>query len=33
VGDNVLEVTVKHVLSGKIKKILINRISGRVDVE
>ncbi|MFZ5363974.1 MAG: pilus assembly FimT family protein [Patescibacteria group bacterium] len=33
VGDNILGVTVKHSLSGKVKKILVNRISGRVDVE
>lgn len=32
-ADNVITVTIKHALSGKIKKILTNRISGRVDVE
>lgn len=31
--DNFLTVTAKHNLSGKIKKISANRISGRIDVE
>ncbi len=31
--DNLLAITLKHSLSGKMKKIILNRISGRIDVE
>ena len=30
---NLVAVTVKHSLSGQMKKIILNRISGRIDVE
>jgi prepilin-type N-terminal cleavage/methylation domain-containing protein len=32
-ADNVLEVDLGHSVSGKIRKILVNRVSGRIDVE
>lgn len=31
--EGILAVTIKHSLSGKEKKIVINRVSGRIDVE
>lgn len=33
IADNIFSVTVKHTLSGKIKKVSANRVSGRIDVE
>lgn len=31
--NDIIAVTIKHNLSGKTKKIILNRISGRIDVE
>ena len=32
-AESILAVTIKHSLSGKEKKVVINRVSGRIDVE